>query len=154
MTRSMPLKSIPRPMRSVQMRIQICSKEAFTVKCKPHPCHRLVTLHNFGVKSNKSKTHTSAHTAWPPQCSTRRRLPHLSCPEALDDALPLGLGPLRVDDVHVHAVVDELVEQILGSLNALHKDEHWWTEPLQGQEKNYISQNASLYSSRFSTRIQ
>ena len=49
---------------------------------------------------------------------------YLSRSEALDDIVSLCLCPLRVYDIHIESIIDELVKQLLGSLNALDKHQH------------------------------
>lgn len=59
--------------------------------------------------------------------------PDLPSSEALDYVVPLSLGPLRVDDIHVQPIIYQLLEQLLGPLDALHKHQHGRLEPLVGR---------------------
>ena len=45
----------------------------------------------------------------------------------------LELSAVSVDDVHVNAVVDELVEEFLGSVLGLNEDEHGRRQALTGE---------------------
>ena len=49
---------------------------------------------------------------------------YLSWSEALDNIVPLRLRPLGVYDINVESIIDELMKQLLGSLNALDKHQH------------------------------
>ena len=49
---------------------------------------------------------------------------YLSRSEALDNIVPLCLRPLGVYDINVESIIDELMKQLLGSLNALDKHQH------------------------------
>lgn len=58
--------------------------------------------------------------------------PNLSGPKTLDYIVSLGLGPLRVDDIHVEPIIYQLMKQFLRSVNALDEDKHGRSETLQG----------------------
>ena len=49
---------------------------------------------------------------------------YLSRSKAFDNIVPLCLCPLGVYDIHVEPVVDELMKQLLGSLDALDEHQH------------------------------
>lgn len=56
---------------------------------------------------------------------------YLASSEALDHIVSLGLGSLRVNDIHIETIVNQLMKQLLGSLNALHKHQHGRSEALE-----------------------
>ena len=58
---------------------------------------------------------------------------YLSGSEALDDIVTLSLGPLRVDDIDVQPIVDQFMEQLLGTLYALNENEHGRSKTLQSK---------------------
>ena len=59
---------------------------------------------------------------------------HLASSEALHHIVSLRLCALRVYYVDVEPIVDQLMEQVLGSLLALHKHQHGRGEPLCNEQ--------------------
>ena len=48
------------------------------------------------------------------------------------DVFSLLLCPLSVDHVHVDPIVDQLSEQVFGSVLGLHEQQHWGLEAYGG----------------------
>jgi hypothetical protein len=61
----------------------------------------------------------------------------------------LGLSSASVNDIHIDAIIDQLLEELLSPLFRLHKDQHRWSETLlkdiQNRERLSIANTSSPY---------